>query len=136
MKFENIEKNELQIKKLESQIQYYQPYQELLNGIEAYIKDNQEDEEQDESEEYEDTGEIEGDDDYELETTELKDIKDFLKEKKKEVTRETGFMDKESFQNSVLVKLCNKSEFQMTPFGNLLFIKTGDLEYFYFTPPP
>ena len=107
MKFENIEKNELQIKKLESQIQYYQPYQELLNGIEAYIKDNQEDEEQDESEEYEDTGEIEGDDDYELETTELKDIKDFLKEKKKEVTRETGFMDKESFQNSVLVKLCN-----------------------------
>lgn len=109
MKFENIEKNELQIKKLESQIQYYQPYQELLNGIEAYIKDNQEDEEQDESEEYEDTGEIEGDDDYELETTELKDIKDFLKEKKKEVTRETGFMDKESFQNSVLVKLCNKS---------------------------
>ena len=109
MKFENIEKNELQIKKLESQIQYYQPYQELLNGIEAYIKDNQEDEEQDESEEYEDTGEIEGDDDYELETTELKDIKDFLKEKKKEVTRETGFMDKESFQNSVLVKLFNKS---------------------------
>ena len=109
MKFENIEKNELQIKKLESQIQYYQPYQELLNGIEAYIKDNQEDEEQDESEEYEDTGKIEGDDDYELETTELKDIKDFLKEKKKEVTRETGFMDKESFQNSVLVKLCNKS---------------------------
>ena len=109
MKFENIEKNELQIKKLESQIQYYQPYQELLNGIEAYIKDNQEDEEQDESEEYEDTGEIEGDDDYELETTELKDIKDFLKEKKKEVTRETGFMDKESFQNSVFGKLCNKS---------------------------
>ena len=55
------------------------------------------------------TAEIEGDDDYELETTELKDIKDFLKEKKKEVTRETGFMDKESFQNSVLVKLFNKS---------------------------
>jgi hypothetical protein len=98
LKFENIEKNELELRKLESQIQYYQPYQELLNGIEAYIQDHQEDEENDESEEYEDNCENEGDDDLKLETTGMKDIEDFIKDRK-EVTRETGLLDKESFQN-------------------------------------
>ena len=36
------------------------------------------------------------DDELELETTEIKDIKDFIKDSKKEVVRETGLMEKKA----------------------------------------
>jgi hypothetical protein len=35
IKYEKIEKDEPQREKLDSQISYFQPYQDLLNGIEA-----------------------------------------------------------------------------------------------------
>jgi hypothetical protein len=102
IKYEKIEKDDLQREKLESQIAYFQPYQDLLNGIEAYIKE-QEDEELEENDNNEDYDiEIEDDDDLELETTEIKDIKDFIKNSKKEVERETGLMEK----NALLERIC------------------------------
>ena len=82
IKYEKIEKNELQHEKLQSQIAFFQPYQDLLNGIEAYIKEQQEDEEIEENDDFEDDdNEMENEDDeLELETTEIKDIKDFIKD--------------------------------------------------------
>ena len=111
-KYETIEKDEVQREKLESQISYFQPFADLLSGIEAYINE-QEDEELDENNDYEDDNILNEDDDdlepestefkdIKLETTKIKDIKDFLKESKKEVERETGLMDKKA----LLEKIC------------------------------
>ena len=111
-KYEKIEKDEVQREKLESQISFFQPFQNILDDIEAYIKE-QEDEEFEENNDYEaDNIENEDDDDLEsestefmdikLETTKIKDIKDFIKESKKEVERETGLMDKKA----LLEKIC------------------------------
>ena len=82
IKYEKIEKDELQHAKLQSQIAYFQPYQDLLNGIEAYIKEQHEDDEIEENDDYEDDDNENknDDDDIELETTE---IKDFIKNSKK-----------------------------------------------------
>ena len=111
-KYEKIEKDEVQGEKLESQISFFQPFQSILDGIEAYIKE-QEDEELEENNEYE-TDNIENEDeddlesesrefmDIKLESTKIKDIKDFIKESKKEVERETGLMDKKA----LLEKIC------------------------------
>ena len=98
IKYEKIEKNELQHEKLQSQIAFFQPYQDLLNGIEAYIKEQHEDEEIEENDDFEDDdNEMENEDDeLELETTEIKDIKDFIKDSKKEAVRETGLMEKKA----------------------------------------
>ena len=98
IKYEKIEKNELQLEKLQSQIAFFQPYQDLLNGIEAYIKEQHEDEEIEENDDFEDDdNEMENEDDeLELETTEIKDIKDFIKDSKKEAVRETGLMEKKA----------------------------------------
>ena len=87
-------------------------FQDILDGIEAYIKE-QEDEELEENNDYEDDNIVnEVDDDLEsestefkdikLETTKTKDIKDFVKESKKEAERETGLMDKKA----LLEKIC------------------------------
>ena len=99
LKYQKIQDNPLEREKLESQIRYYQPYQELLEGIEDYINQQQEDDELEDNEEYEDTeNQIleENNDELELETHELKDIKDFVKESDKEVEKETGLWDKKS----------------------------------------
>ena len=111
-KYDKIEKDEVQRERLESQISFFQPFQDILDGIEAYIKE-QEDEELEENNDYEDDNIVnEVDDDLEsestefkdikLETTKTKDIKDFVKESKKEVERETGLMDKKA----LLEKIC------------------------------
>ena len=71
IKFNKIENDELEHEKLKSQIKFYQPYQDLLNGIEEYIKQQQEDEEIEDNDNYEDEdGQFEEeDDDLKLETT-------------------------------------------------------------------
>ena len=97
IKYQNIQDNPLEREKLESQIRYYQPYQELLEGIEDYINQQKEDDEFEDNEENEDTeNQIldEDNDELELETHELKDIKDFVKESGKELEKETGLWDK------------------------------------------
>ena len=106
--------DELQREKIETQISFFQPFQDILDGIEAYIKE-QEEEEFEENNDYDDDNmekEDDDDDDLEtestefkdikLETTKTKDIKDFIKESKKEVQRETGLMDKKA----LLEKIC------------------------------
>ena len=106
--------DEVQREKIETQISFFQPFQDILDGIEAYIKE-QEEEEFEENNDYDDDNmekEDDDDDDLEtestefkdikLETTKTKDIKDFIKESKKEVQRETGLMDKKA----LLEKIC------------------------------
>ena len=95
IKYQQIEENELERTKLQSQIEYYQPYQDLLEGIEDYIRQQQEDDEMEETIDNEDNQD-QDDDGLELETTELSDINDFIKESTKETERETGLMDKKT----------------------------------------
>lgn len=103
IKYEKIENNELQHEKLQSQISYFQPYQDLLNGIESYIQEQRDDDELVDDDYLEDDDiDIQDDDDLELETTEIKDIKEYIKNSKKEVTRETGLMDKKA----LLERIC------------------------------
>ena len=86
---------------------FFQPFQELLDGIEAYVKDQQEEEE--ESAENNDNGEVdenievEHNDDMKLETTDVKDIKDFIKSKQKktEAERVTGLMEKRALLDKI-----------------------------------
>ena len=98
IKYAEIQSDALMYEQIEHQLAYFAPYQELLDGIEAYIKEQQEDEmeENDHYEEGEENIEVEDHDDLKLETTDVKDIKDFIKSKqnKKEVERETGLMEK------------------------------------------
>ena len=115
------------MKKLQSQIAFFQPYQDLLNGIEAYIKEQHEDEEIEENDNFEDDdNEIENeDDDLELETTEIKDIKDFIKDSKKEVVKETGLMEK----NALLEKICMLNLQQRQIFDDIISrLMSGNFE--------
>lgn len=126
IKYEKIEKDELQHERLQSQIAYFQPYQDLLNGIESYIKEHQDDEDHEENENYEDdANEIEGDEDLELETTEMKDIKDFIKNSKKEIERETGLMEKKA----LLERICMLNLQQRQIFDDIISrLMSGNFE--------
>lgn len=107
MKYDKIKNNELLYEKIQKQLDFFQPFQELLDGIEAYVKDQQEEEE--ESAENNDNGEvdenieIEHNDDMKLETTDVKDIKDFIKSKQKktEAERVTGLMEKRALLDKI-----------------------------------
>ena len=105
MKYEKIKENELEHAKLESQINFYQPYQALLDGIEDYIRQQHEEDKMDENdevdEENDDQYDNQEDDDLELETTEMNDINDFIKECTKECVRETGLMDKKALLDRI-----------------------------------
>jgi hypothetical protein len=99
IKYDNIKNDDLLYERIEQQLAYFQPYQDLLDGIEAYVKEQQEEEEEenDDHEEEEANIEVEDkDDDPNIETTDIKDIKDFInsQKNKKEVERETGLMEK------------------------------------------
>lgn len=101
-KYDRIQSDKLAYEKIEKQIEFFAPYQDLLDGIEAYVKEQREEnlDENDDHEAHEaeeENIEDEDDDDLKLETTDAKDIKDFMKtkKKKKEVERETGLMQKE-----------------------------------------
>jgi hypothetical protein len=126
IKYEKIEQDELQHERLQSQIAYFQPYQDLLNGIESYIKEHQDDEDHEENENYEDdASEIEGDEDLELETTEMKDIKDFIKNSKKEIERETGLMEKKA----LLERICMLNLQQRQIFDDIISrLMSGNFE--------
>ena len=84
------------MKKLESQINFFQPYSELLEGIEDYILRQEEEDEipVNDGDEEDELEEGIDENDVKLETTEAKDIQDFLKDSEKEKTRETGLMDR------------------------------------------
>ena len=107
MKYDKIKNNELLYEKIQKQLDFFQPFQELLDGIEAYVKDQQEEEE--ESAENNDNGEVdenievEHNDDLKLETTDVKDIKDFIKSKQKktEAERVTGLMEKRALLDKI-----------------------------------
>jgi hypothetical protein len=99
IKYDKIKNDDLLYEKIQYQLAYFQPYQDLLDGIEAYVKEQQEEEEEenDDHEEEEANIEVEDkDDDPNIETTDIKDIKDFINSQrnKKEVERETGLMEK------------------------------------------
>ena len=98
IKYAEIQSDALMYEQIEHQLAYFAPYQELLDGIEAYIKEQQEGEieENEHYEEEEENIEVEDHDDLKLETTDVKDIKDFLKSKQKktEAERVTGLMEK------------------------------------------
>ena len=99
MKYQKIQENSFDKEKLESQISFYQPYNELLEGIEDYIRQQEEEDELPENGDYEED-ELEEDTDennVKLETTKAKDIQDFVKDSEKELTRETGLMEKNTF---------------------------------------
>ena len=99
MKYQKIQENSFEKEKLESQISFYQPYNELLEGIEDYIRQQEEEDELPENGDYEED-ELEEDTDennVKLETTKAKDIQDFVKDSEKELTRETGLMEKKYF---------------------------------------
>ena len=132
IKYDKIEKDEVQRERLESQISFFQPFQDILDGIEAYIKE-QEDEELEENIDYEanedDDDDIEAEStefkDIKLETTKTKDIKDFVKEPKKEVERETGLMDKKA----LLEKICMLNLQQRQIFDDIISrLRSGTFE--------
>jgi hypothetical protein len=71
--------------KIQYQLAYFQPYQDLLDGIEAYVKEQQEEEEEENDDQEEEKANIEvedKDDDPNIETTDIKDIKDFINSQK------------------------------------------------------
>ena len=103
IKYEKIMENEFERAKLESQIDYYQPYQDLLDGIEDYIRQQRENDLFDENDDVENDDQYDNqeDNDLELETTEMNDINDFIKECTKECVRETGLMDKKTLLDRI-----------------------------------
>ena len=103
IKYEKVMENDYERAKLESQIDYYQPYQALLDGIEEYIRQQREEDQFDENDDVENDEQYDNqeDDDLELETTEMNDINDFIKKCTKECARDTGLMDKESLLDRI-----------------------------------
>ena len=107
MKYDKIKNNELLYEKIQKQLDFFQPFQELLDGIEAYVKDQQEEEEEcaenNDNGEVDENIEVEHNDDLKLETTDVKDIKDFIKskEKKTEAERVTGLMEKKALLDKI-----------------------------------
>ena len=127
MKYQKIQENSFEKEKLESQISFYQPYNELLEGIEDYIRQQEEEDELPENGDYEED-ELEEDTDennVKLETTKAKDIQDFVKDSEKELTRETGLMEKKV----VLEKISMLNIQQRKIFDDIISrIITGDFE--------
>ena len=107
MKYDKIKNNELLYEKIQKQLDFFQPFQELLDGIEAYVKDQQEEEEEcaenNDNGEVDENIEVEHNDDLKLETTDVKDIKDFIKSKQKktEAERVTGLMEKRALLDKI-----------------------------------
>ena len=77
---------------MNSQIDYYQPYLDLVKDINAYIIDEREDE-QDEDYGNDEDENVTADDGM-LETTDQKDIAEFIKHMKREKVKETDFISK------------------------------------------
>ena len=127
MKYQKIQENSFEKEKLESQISFYQPYNELLEGIEDYIRQQEEEDELPENGDYEED-ELEEDTDennVKLETTKAKDIQDFLKDSEKELTRETGLMEKKI----LLEKICMLNIQQRKIFDDIISrLISGDFE--------
>ena len=99
IKYDKIKNDDLLYEKIQYQLAYFQPYQDLLDGIEAYVKEQHEEEEEENDDHEEEEANIEvedNDDNPNIETTDIKDIKDFTNSQrnKKEVERETGLMEK------------------------------------------
>ena len=84
---------------IKSQIEYYQPYLHLVEEINAYVIDEREDEEDNEDDN--EGGENFTADDEMLETTDQKDIADFLKEIKRERVKETDLINKSTLLENV-----------------------------------
>ena len=105
MKYEKIKSNELLYEKIQKQLDFFAPYQDLLDGIEAYVRDQQEEELQEnyDNEEEAENIEVKDNNDLKLETTDVKDINDFIKSKqnKTELERETGLMKKEALLDRI-----------------------------------
>ena len=105
MKYEKIKSNELLYEKIQKQLDFFAPYQDLLDGIEAYVRDQQEEELQEnfDHEEEAENIEVKDNNDLKLETTDVKDINDFIKSKqnKTELERETGLMKKEALLDRI-----------------------------------
>ena len=124
IKFAEIQSDVVLYEPIEYQLAYFAPYQELLDGIQAYVKEQQEDEIE-ENDHYEEGEEnIEDNDDLKLETTDIKDIKDFInsKENKKEVKRETGLMEK----GALLHRICMLNLQQRQIFDDIISrLKSG-----------
>ena len=79
MKHERIENDPLKLEQLEAQLSFFQPHQNLLDDIQSYIAEQHEEEDSEGYEEQSDESDLEEDEELELETTEVKDIKEFIK---------------------------------------------------------
>ena len=90
--WDRVQSNELQREMMNSQIDYYQPYLDLVKDINAYIIDEREDE-QDEDYGNDEDENVTADDGM-LETTDQKDIAEFIKHMKREKVKETDFISK------------------------------------------
>ena len=97
--WDKIQTNQLQREMMKSQIEYYQPYLHLVEEINAYVIDEREDEEDNEDDN--EGGENFTADDEMLETTDQKDIADFLKEMKRERVKETDLINKSTLLENV-----------------------------------
>ena len=97
--WDKIQTNQLQREMMKSQIEYYQPYLHLVEEINAYVIDEREDEEDNEDDN--EGGKKFTADDGMLETTDQKDIADFLKEMKRERVKETDLINKSTLLENV-----------------------------------
>lgn len=98
LKYEKIMNDPLKEEMIDLQLKFYQPYQNLLSDIEQYIVEEHEDEEEKEDCD-KDASDTENSD-LNLETTEIKDIKDFIKSKHENV-RETGLLEKDALLEQI-----------------------------------
>jgi hypothetical protein len=98
LKYEKIMNDPLKEEMIDLQLKFYQPYQNLLSDIEQYIVEEHEDEEENEDCD-KDASDTENSD-LNLETTEIKDIKDFIKSKHENV-RETGLLEKDALLEQI-----------------------------------
>ena len=99
--WEKIQQNELQKKMIESQLDFYQPYQSILDGINSWIEDQKQDEEEEEDDYDDDENVVEDYDKVELETTDNKNIDDFVKQSKREKIQETDLMCKKTLLQNI-----------------------------------
>ena len=103
----NIKNNPLQYEMIQSQLDFYQPYQSILDGINSFIDEQKEDEEE-EVDDYEDDNVVVEANDLDLETTDTKEISDFVKNAKREKVKETDLMCKKALLENI--GLLNKQQ--------------------------
>lgn len=95
--WEEIQTNPLHKEMIQSQIDFYQQHADLVSEMNSFVNDEKEDDEGD----YDNDDENEENLIQDVETTDEKDIQEFVKELDKEKVKETDFISKEALLESV-----------------------------------